>query len=37
VLGREEVERVAGVEEPDRRLCHGRGDYEQGPRVRTYG
>ena len=26
VLGREEVERVAGVEEPDRRLCYGRGD-----------
>ena len=37
VLGREEVERIAGVKEPDRRLCHGRGDCEQGPRVRTYG
>jgi len=36
VLGREEVERVAGVEEPDRRLCLGRGDCKQGPWVRTY-
>ena len=35
VLGREEIERVAGIEEPDRRLCHGRGDCEQGARVRN--
>jgi len=37
VLGREEIERVAGVEEPDRRLCYRRGDCEREPRVRTHG
>jgi hypothetical protein len=30
VLGREEVERVAGIEQPDRRLCNRRGDWDRG-------
>jgi hypothetical protein len=30
VLGREEVESVAGVEQPDRCLCNRRGDCDRG-------